>query len=894
MATKAELLAEAYRRNLMPPEQRAAYEEAQRRGLLEPGSGGAVYGSGEYAGQPLSRGQERNLSAGGTNALAPVGSSGNMRAETPALEGPNATGMTLMRDGSVVDVGASDPISTKMMAAGSGLVSGALLGSKNEIAAGLSTIPNALSGDFSGIPQRFSDNLAKFDESDRILRENHPWLYYGGGLAGTVATAPLTPVVRGGSTAVRVGGNAAINAGLGGYAGFMGTDGDLGDRAVGGAVGATMGGVLAGGATYAGRARPPSAPLPDELAALPERSRRRVAKRLKKVMSDLSPQQRAEMAAAANPNMIAAEAFGPRVRGEALANATAHPETAARYNAIRVERQRGRPGRIADAFEGATGIAPADAQNQLRARVDAGQAEVAPMFEGGFANPGGPMSPRIEQLLATDAGRRAQNHAFRILSNQTRNPRAEGLTFTDNLDEWASESGGGLFSQSAPGAPPASAAAATPADAARVVRRGKKLSTFLADQGGIQIDGEGVARDFDKFQRKVLREGGINWGDAAQRALDAGFFPEVPVDGTVTREQLISALKAEMDGSPRYARELSGRDQDALNLQEQLARFGPEPEVGPAPTDFNDAYQGRPEPMGQPVYQEVPSWRGAETTMRGLDKVIEGYRNQTTGLLPDDDAVLDSVIEVRRNLRAELLKVYELENPPLARALENSSDYLQARGVHNDAAKQILNKNVTAEQFAEMAGRANPGNQQFVDTGVAHAIWDRADKGALTSKMFANDRIEAKLRSRFGDAVVDDFARALREEDAMAAFEQRIPSEAESNRILTQIVADQDSNMVGQMVGEAALAMAFGAPQMAVVNAGRVPLRRLATNGKRAFAMPDETRDALGRVLEGRPSSLNALLDHQPPPSAAVNALRQGMNVVPRVAYHSGHLTGQQ
>jgi hypothetical protein len=517
------------------------------------------------------------------------------------------------------------------------------------------------------------------------------------------------------------------------------------------------------------------------------------------------------------------------------------------------------------------------------------------MFEGGFANSGGPMSPKIEQLLATDAGRRAQNQAGRILSNQTRNPRAEGLTFTDNLDEWASEAGGGLFSQSAPGAPPAAAPAATPADAARVVRRGKKLSTFLADQGGIQIDGEGVSRDFDKFQRKVLREGGINWGDAAQRALDAGFFPEVPVDGTVTREQLISALRDEMAGTPRYARELSGRDQDALNLQEQLARFGPEPEVGPAPTDFNDAYQGRPEPMGQPVYQEVPSWRGAEATMQGLDAVIEGYRNPTTGLLPEGNPVLNSVLGVRKNLRAELLKVYELENPPLAKALERSSDYLQARGVHDDAARQILNKNVTAEQFAEMAGKANPGNQQFVDTGVAHAIWDRADKGALTSKMFANDRIEAKLRSRFGDDVVDDFARALREEDSMAGFEAEISRSQSSARSRADTIADQDSNMLAQMATEFGIPTMLGAPQVGVVNAARVPLRRYAANGKRAFAMSPETRDTLGRVLEGRPSSLNALLDYQSPPSAAVNALRQGMaNVVPRIAYRSGHLTGQR
>jgi len=42
MATKQELLAEAYKRGLMPPAQRAAYEEAQRRGIVTPRSAPAA------------------------------------------------------------------------------------------------------------------------------------------------------------------------------------------------------------------------------------------------------------------------------------------------------------------------------------------------------------------------------------------------------------------------------------------------------------------------------------------------------------------------------------------------------------------------------------------------------------------------------------------------------------------------------------------------------------------------------------------------------------------------------------------------------------------------------------------------------------------------------------
>jgi hypothetical protein len=99
------------------------------------------------------------------------------------------------------------------------------------------------------------------------------------------------------------------------------------------------------------------------------------------------------------------------------------------------------------------------------------------------------------------------------------------------------------------------------------VSRGLSLCEFLAQHGINDDGGELAARDAGQwhrqkaFRRKLIRPDGLGLEDAAERAFDRGYFPDVPqprfdsgdnqhpVDG----DMLLAAIDRELRGRPIYA-----------------------------------------------------------------------------------------------------------------------------------------------------------------------------------------------------------------------------------------------------------------------------------------------------------------------------------------------------
>ncbi|MFZ5667970.1 MAG: hypothetical protein ACOY4K_00600 [Pseudomonadota bacterium] len=425
---------------LYPKEAAGAARRA--RGQL-PGSGQAIYGEGgSRSGAPITRAQEEYLARGGYNDAAPVGTRERPRMAAPG-ETANATGVTVMPWGEVVDVGSTRPWHERPMAGLNALTSAALLGGKNEIAAGIASAPALVTGGADAAKAQYGEKLRQYDESDRRLRENFPWTYYGAGAVGTAATAGVTPVVRSGSTAVKVGGNAAINAVQGAAAGFFGTDGDLATRGRNALAGAGLGGLLGGaGSALEPKPRLARPPLPQGLQSARPRD-------LRRGLNYVQRQTRGKpVPDAPSPEMTAAETIGERGKVALAALARREGATADALQGRLGARSLSRNDRLLDEVGGATGVPPEGAADLIEGVVKRGQRAAGPHYERAFADQEGVMSPTVEKLLARPVVKSATRRAAASLRNRDLDPEGLGLRIADDMDEWASEAGG--LTQAAP------------------------------------------------------------------------------------------------------------------------------------------------------------------------------------------------------------------------------------------------------------------------------------------------------------------------------------------------------------------------------------------------------------------------------------------------------------
>lgn len=148
---------------------------------------------------------------------------------------------------------------------------------------------------------------------------------------------------------------------------------------------------------------------------------------------------------------------------------------------------------------------------------------------------------------------------------------------------------------------------------------------------------------------------------------------------------------------------------------------------------------------GEPVAGAVPNMRTLDAAKRGLDEILEGYRDKTTGRL-----VLDqqgrAIDQVRRAFVDELDRL----NPSykVARgAWSGPSQSLDAM----KAGSEIFNR--TPEQVAENFSRLSPNDKEFFRLGVADKLRERIAKtgvgGDEAKAIIKNNWTKSQLRPLF-------------------------------------------------------------------------------------------------------------------------------------------------
>jgi len=780
--------------------------------------------------------------------------------------------------------------SGRLEAMQSGATSGLLGGLKNEAIAAGAGLGGAMRG--TGYKGAYDETLTGMDERDRFLRTAYPNSYYGAGGAGMLAGGALTPEIKAGGAGVQalarmLPGQAAVNAPRIAKAGQLAMDtgvaagsswgsADPGERGAAAVVGGGMAiplsvltrGMLKG----APRNSLPGSSMPEALAGLPTKAQREASRRLGRVVR-LTPEELAAKGANANPNMMAAEVAGQRAVDELSVLGRRDGASADAIKARVDERRMGRSQRLLDSFETNTGVSPDAAEGRYDGMLEAGRARAKPLYDEAFANTAPMTSPTIDRLLARPAVQRSMGTAKQIMGNEDVNPYTMGITFMDDPAEWASDVGGGLFD----------ARQAPPAGPARAPSQGDSLATFLAKRGGVSDPGgELSALDANiwhrqqPFRPKLVREGGADIGAAAQAAVDAGYFPELGRDGVLSGDQLLAAVQDELAGKPRYARELTGSQADALAAREAESRFGPPQDEPPSP---GDAYTGRPEPIGGPVYEQQPTTQALDYVIRSLDTQLEGRK--VNGQLPNDP-LTRSIVDTRKQLRNESFRLANENNrnPAYVKAVNEAGDYLGMKESFENGWKKVLGTKESERQFASEWKGLTPGEQEFRKAGAAHALYTLSRKGQLKPGALDTPMVGSKMRLMFGDEGFNRLKKDFDAEVAMQATERRIdPNAGSPSAGYLEIMREQDANLLRDMAIEAGVGVAVGGPHGALL--GLRPAFRRAADKARQLGMSVETRDALGQILQGSPQDMAAFMANAPRGNPR---LGQAMHLVSRGA----------
>lgn len=723
--------------------------------------------------------------------------------------------------------------------------------------------PVGLSPLIRGVGDAYDRNMRTTRRVEDDFRKRRPLVAGAAQGAGTAATAivPGAPVIQA-AAAGRVGAAAltgGVNAAAQGYASGLLDRGTLQERAGQGVVNAAISLPLGAGAGYvAGGGRIPftrgaPAPVGGLIPDVPDD----VAKR---ALQYVAKQGEVPTVNALAGPVTAAEAIGRRGQVALAALARREGATADELTGKLYARASGRPQRVLDVMESVTGVSPEAAQGQIDNLVSRGQRAAKPLYDEAFSNTAPMVSPKIDRILQRPVVRKAIQRSREMMRNQDLDPDTLGIVFADDAAEWASD----VTPFDAP------ARAVAPRAPQRAPSQGDDLTTFVSKLGGIRDDGgELVARDADRwhrdspFRRKLVNPQGVSLEEAAQRAYDAGYFPDVAppsMDGggnmqAVSGDDLLRAIDDNLAGRRRFAR---APDQSAVDRMRMADDADWRNSIG---DDFEGVYQGRPEPIGSPVYERQPTTQSLDYVIRGMDDQLDAMRNKVTGKFEDPGAARD-LLDARTELRRELFRLAEdgNRNPAYVSAVREAGDYLSSRSSFDAVQRQLFSDKVSARAFEKNFGALSPAERKAQQAGVANLFFDLQQKGRLNPQALKVPHVARKLETLFGPDGADQLQRLARREDAMTAFERRYaPGAGSITSDINQAIAEQDEGLQDVLISAAATGLKQGSRagiNELVGRAVQAGADRIKTHG-----MPVPVRDAAGRVLMMSPDEARLLME---------------------------------
>lgn len=211
--------------------------------------------------------------------------------------------------------------------------------------------------------------------------------------------------------------------------------------------------------------------------------------------------------------------------------------------------------------------------------------------------------------------------------------------------------------------------------------------------------------------------------------------------------------------------------------------------------------------QGEPILSRVPTWQTLDYMKRGIDNVVEQYRNPTTGKLD-----LDTYGRAADITRGEFVGTLRDLNDAYGKALDTwggPSRSLDSIQVGMDALKRSPEQN--AARLAEMT----PNDREFAKLGIGQVLRDIANKrGPLASEF---DRVAG---TQYGSKFTREQLRPFfQDEGAYKKFVDAVTAETvmprTSNRVLggsptAERLSEDESPISAGDIAHTALAGALG------------------------------------------------------------------------------------
>lgn len=405
------------------------------------------------------------------------------------------------------------------------------------------------------------------------------------------------------------------------------------------------------------------------------------------------------------------------------------------------------------------------------------------------------------------------------------------------------------------------------------MNQGDSLLAFISKNGGVRdYGGELRARDADlwhrqrPFLKKLLREDGLSAEAMAQKAHDAGYFPEKITSTAddaesyhpVTAEDLYSAVSDELAGSPRYARapdpqaearagrldSLEGRLRDAGVNPRDISPREAGKALGQAADDearlsaHLDGDAAGAAPDVQPTYGEEPNMRALHYLKLGLEQHLAQYRNPVTGKLEiESNPRATAEAGLRRQLGIALRKVSQPYNAAMA-SWGDDSEQIHALNVGRNVLKDDIN--MSAEQLRQAYGEWSDEAKDMYRKGIGEGILAKARSPVggvgAARQMLKSKEVGDRVRIAFpSDEAFNSFMSRMKRQVIMEGLNNKITGGAPTYR---RQAARADLEQQGTQMADVAAELGEG-----ILNPASIPGKSLKAMLK---SMPRKDRSIIG------------------------------------------------